>query len=341
MVVRGIERAALRHPEARYLLVGQEAALAPLLAKYKRAAAVCTVRDAPDVVAMDVKPTAALRMKGASMRVAIDAVARGEAAGIVSAGNTGALMALAKIVLKSLPGIDRPALAAIMPTAKGDAVLLDVGANVSCDARNLVQFAVMGDVFARAVLGLTAPAIGLMNVGAEEQKGDDRVRQAAEILRQSHIAGQFQGFIEGTDISGGGVDVIVMDGFTGNVALKSIEGAVKFVMQLLRQVFAASLLSKLGYLFARAGLDRLRQWIDPRRYNGAMMLGLNGVVVKSHGGTDAEGFAYALDLATDMVTNRCNDHIRDGLARILALAATAEPVSTNGTNTPSLAAVKA
>jgi glycerol-3-phosphate acyltransferase PlsX len=321
MVVQGLELAAERNPETRYLLVGREEALAPLLKRYKRAAACCTIREAPDVVAMDSKPTAALRLRGSSMRVAIDAVASGEASGIVSAGNTGALMALAKIILKALPGIDRPALAAIMPSARGDAVLLDVGANVASDARNLVQFAIMGDVFARAVLGLTAPSIGLLNVGAEELKGDERLRQAFDILRDSHLSDQFHGFVEGDDILSGTTDVVVTDGFTGNVALKTAEGAVKFVMQLLRQVFSASFTARIGYLLARAGLDRLREWIDPRRYNGAMMLGLNGIVVKSHGGTDARGFAHALDLARDMVANRCNDHIREGLLRILERAA--------------------
>jgi glycerol-3-phosphate acyltransferase PlsX len=269
------------------------------------------------------------------MRVAIDAVADGEAAGVVSAGNTGALLALAKIVLKALPGIDRPALAAIMPSARGDTVMLDVGANATCDARNLVEFAVMGDVFARTVLGLTAPRIGLMNVGAEERKGDDRVRQAADILRGTYIAPCFHGFVEGTDIAQGTTDVIVTDGFTGNVALKTAEGAVKLVLQMLRSIFTASIGTRLGYLLARPGLERLREVIDPRRYNGAMMLGLNGVVVKSHGGTDAQGFAYALDLAVDMVMHSFNDRIRDGLGRIIEAGALRMPEATKA---PRLAA---
>ena len=262
------------------------------------------------------KPTAALRMRGASMRVAIDAVAAGEAAGVISAGNTGALLTLAKIFIKTLPGIDRPAMAAIGPSARGDMVLLDLGANVVCDARNLVEFAVMGDVFARTVLGLTAPSIGLLNVGSEELKGDERLRQAADVLRESHIGPQFHGFVEGHDIAAGTTDVIVTDGFTGNVALKTAEGAMKLVGQLLRQTFSASWSARLGYLLARPGLDRLREWLDPRRYNGAVMVGLNGVVVKSHGGTDAQGFAHAVDVAMDMVTHRFNDRIREDLARI-------------------------
>ncbi len=316
MVIAGVSIAAERHPQARFLLVGDETVLAPLLACDARAAAACTVRHTPDAISSDLKPTAALRMRRASMRLAIDAVATGEAAGVVSAGNTGALLALAKIFIKTLPGIDRPAMAAIAPSARGDVVMLDLGANVTCDARNLVEFALMGDVFARTVLGLMAPTIGLLNVGSEELKGDDRVREAADILRASHIAPQFHGFVEGHDIAAGTTDVIVTDGFTGNVALKTGEGALRLMGDLLRQVFSSGIAAKLAYLLARPGLDRLREWLDPRRYNGAVMLGLNGMVVKSHGGADAQGFAHALDVAMDMVVHRFNDQIRDGLAKI-------------------------
>ena len=319
MVVAGLNLAAERHPAARFLLAGDQAALAPLLKRHKRAAAASTVRHAPETISNDLKPTAALRMRGASMRVAIDAVACGEASGIVSAGNTGALLALAKIVIKALPGIDRPALATISPSVRGDVVMLDLGANVDCDARNLVEFAVMGDVFARTVLGLTAPTIGLMNVGSEELKGDNRIRQAADALRESYLAPQFHGFIEGHDIGAGTTDVIVTDGFTGNVALKTREGDAKLIGGLLRQVFQSSWSARLAYLLARPGLDRLREWLDPRRYNGAVMLGLNGVVVKSHGGTDASGFAHAMDVGMDMVVHRFNDRMREGLARIVSL----------------------
>jgi glycerol-3-phosphate acyltransferase PlsX len=316
IVVEGLHVAAERHPAARFLLVGDEARLAPLLARYKRAAAACTVRHTVDAVTNDTKPAAAIRMRNSSMRLAIDAVSVGEASGVVSAGNTGALLALAKIILKTLPGIDRPAMAAIAPSARGDVVMLDLGANVSCDTRNLVEFAVMGDVFARTVLGLTAPTIGLLNVGTEELKGDDRLRNAAEILRASHIGPQYHGFVEGHDIAAGTTDVIVTDGFTGNIALKTGEGALKLMGGLLKQVFSAGIASRIGYLLARPGLDRLREWLDPRRYNGAVMLGLSGVVVKSHGGTDALGFAHAVDVAMDMVVHRFNDRIRDGLGLI-------------------------
>ncbi len=325
VIVEGLEIAAERHPSARFLLIGDEALLAPLLARNKRAAAACAVRHTADKIAGDLKPTTALRMRNASMRLAIDAVANEEAQGVISAGNTGALLALAKIVIKTLPGIDRPAMAAIGPSARGDVVMLDLGANVACDARNLIEFAVMGDVFARTVLGLTAPTIGLLNVGSEELKGDDRLRLAADTLRASHLAAQFHGFVEGHDIAAGTTDVVVTDGFTGNVALKTGEGALKLVGGLLRQVFSATLMARIGYLFARSGLERLREWLDPRRYNGAVLLGLKGVVVKSHGGTDAFGFAHAVDVAMDMVVHRFNERIHDGIERLASARAARAP----------------
>ncbi len=321
MVVGGLDIAVERHPAAAFLLVGDEARLAPLLAGHPRAARACTVRHAPEAIGNDMKPSAAVRVRQSSMRVAIDAVAEGEAAGVVTAGNSGALLALAKIVLKTMPGIDRPAMAATGPSAAGDVVMLDLGANLTCDARNLVEFAVMGDVFARTVFGLPAPTIGLLNVGSEEQKGIESIRQAADVLRESHIGPQFYGFVEGHDIAAGTTDVIVTDGFTGNVALKTGEGALKLIGGLLRQVFTSSLSGRLGYLLVRSSLDRLGEWLDPRRYNGAVMLGLNGVVVKSHGGTDAKGFAHAVDVAMDMVVHGFNDRIREGLERIVELQA--------------------
>ncbi len=316
VVIEGLGIAAERHPEARFLVFGDEARLKPLLESVPRALAVCTIRHTAEAISADCKPTAAIRMRQASMRLAIDAVASRSAKGVVSAGNTGALLALSKIVIKTLPGIDRPAMAAIMPSAKGDVVMLDLGANILCDARNLLEFALLGEMFARTVLGLTAPTIGLLNVGSEELKGDERLRQAADILRRSHVGNQFLGFVEGHDIMAGTADVVVTDGFTGNVALKTGEGALKLVHDLLRQIFASSLSSKLGYLLAKSGLEQMRVWLDPRRYNGAVMLGLNGVVVKSHGGTDAEGFAHAVDVAMDMVVHRFNERIRDGLRQL-------------------------
>ena len=319
IVIEGLEVAAIRHPSARFLVIGDEALIAPLMTRYKRAALASTVLHASDTITNDTKPTAALRLRQSSMRLAIDAVACGQAAGVVSAGNSGALLALSKIVMKTLPGIDRPAMAAISPSARGDVVMLDLGANVSCDTRNLVEFAVMGDVFARTVLGLPAPTIGLLNVGSEEGKGLETLRRAADILRDSHIAPQFHGFVEGHDIAAGTTDVIVTDGFTGNIALKTGEGALKLIGQLLRQVFSSGIAARLAYLLARPGLDRLREWMDPRRYNGAVMLGLSGVVVKSHGGTDAQGFAHAVDVAMDMVAHGFNERMREGLGKIVEL----------------------
>jgi phosphate acyltransferase len=320
-VVEGVAIAIERHPGARFLLVGDEARLSPLLERYTQAAACCTLRHAKDIIPNDAKVAIALRMKQASMRLAIDAVAAGEAQGVVSAGNSGALLALSKIVMKTLPGIDRPAMAAIMPSARGDVVMLDLGANLSCDARNLVEFSLLGDMFARTVLGLTAPTVGLLNVGSEELKGHEFVRQAADILRRTHIAAQFHGFVEGHDIAAGTVDVVVTDGFTGNVALKTGEGALKLVGELLKQIFSSSLSAKLGYLLARPGLDQMKIWLDPSRYNGAVLLGLNGMVVKSHGGTDAAGFAHAVDVAVDMVAHRFNERLREGLGRLVGVMA--------------------
>jgi phosphate acyltransferase len=323
MVVAGVALAAERHPGSRFLLIGDETQLTALLERYPRARAVCTLRHAAEVILNEMKPTAALRLRDSSMRLAIDAVAQSEASAVISAGNTGALLALAKIVLKTLPGIDRPAMAATVPSARADVVMLDLGANVLCDTRNLVEFAVMGEMYARTVLGIPNPTIGLLNVGSEELKGDERLRQAAEILRASHMGPRFHGFVEGHDIAAGTTDVVVTDGFTGNIALKTGEGALRLVGGLLRQVFTSSLSAKLAYLLARAGLDRLREWLDPRRYNGAVLVGLNGIVVKSHGGTDALGFAHAIDVAMNMVAHGFTAGIRDGLLRIAELDAAA------------------
>jgi glycerol-3-phosphate acyltransferase PlsX len=325
MIIAGLEIAASRQPAAIFKIFGDEARLAPLVAKTRRVKAQSTIHHAADVISGDLKPTAALRLRDSSLRRAIDAVLSGEAAGVISAGNTGALLALSKIVLKTMPGIDRPAMAAIAPSAKGDVVLLDLGANVVYDARNLVEFAVMGEMFARVVLGLPAPSFGLLNIGSEEGKGDEILRSAAATLRESPIGKQFHGFVEGHDIAGGTVDVVVTDGFTGNVALKTGEGALKLVGESLKSVFNAGPLAKMGYVLARGGLKRLRELLDPRRYNGAVLLGLNGVVVKSHGGADAEGFAHAVDVAMDMIGNDFNQRIRDGLAAMDRAILASEP----------------
>jgi len=317
MVVSGADKARERCTDVSYLFFGDEQRIGPLLDRHPELKAISEIRHTPEAVGNDAKPAVALRTgRGSSMRLAIDAVAAGEAACVVSAGNTGALMAMAKFVLKTLPGIDRPAIASFFPTERGESVMLDLGANVECDTRNLVEFAVMGAVFSRTVLGLREPSIGLLNIGSEEVKGRESLRAAAGELRSMALPGRFQGFIEGDDIAKGTVDVVVTDGFTGNVALKTAEGTVKLYSELLRRTFASSLLAKLGFLLARSAFVKLRQRTDPRRYNGAMFLGLQGVCVKSHGGTDAMGFANAVCVAVDLVRQGFNDTIREELARL-------------------------
>ena len=319
MVVKGANIARQRFPNVKFLFFGDEAKLGPLLKRYGALSKTSEIRHTDRVIAADDKPSTALRAgRGSSMRLAIDAVQSGEAAGIVSAGNTGALMAIAKFVLRTLPGIDRPAIASFFPTLRGESVMLDMGANLSCDAENLVQFAVMGNVFARTVLGTLKPTVGLLNVGSEEVKGHEAVREAAAILKETPLPGSFHGFVEGDDIARGTVDVIVTDGFTGNVALKTLEGTAKLYAEFLRRSFKSSMVASLGYLLARPALNALRVRTDPRRYNGAIFLGLNGVAVKSHGGTDALGFANAIGVAVDMVTQKSLDKIREDFTRVSA-----------------------
>jgi glycerol-3-phosphate acyltransferase PlsX len=312
MVIRGTELAAERFPEARFLLFGDEARIKPILAKAKRLAADrVEVRHTTEAVKGDDKPSQVLRRgRQTSMALAIEAVRAGAARGVVSAGNTGALMALAKIMLKTAPGIDRPAIASFMPTIRGESVMLDLGANVQCGASNLVEFAVMGAEFAHCTLGLPRPTVGLLNVGTEEVKGNDAVREAAQIIKDAkNLPFDFHGFIEGNDIAKGTVDVVVTDGFTGNVALKTTEGTAKLVMQFLIATFKSSWLSRLGYLLARPALQGMRQRLDPQQYNGGVLLGLNGIVVKSHGAADAGGFANAIGVAIDLARENILDQI--------------------------------
>jgi glycerol-3-phosphate acyltransferase PlsX len=266
---------------------------------------------APQVIAAEDKPSQALRRgKESSMRLAINAVRDGNAAGVVSAGNTGALLAMSKFVLKTVDGIDRPAMAGVVPTRRGESVILDLGANIECTADNLVQFAIMGAEFARSVLGVRRPMVGLVNVGTEELKGHGELKVAAQVLRDStELPLAFEGFVEGDDIGQGTVDVFVTDGFAGNIALKTAEGTAKFYSEMLRAAFRRSVLSRIGYLLARPALQAIRKKVDPRTYNGALFVGLNGVVVKSHGGTDAIGFANALGVAADLIRGRFNEQI--------------------------------
>ena len=326
MVVSGADIALQRHPEIRFLLFGAEQEVSPLLAKIPRLAGAVTVHHTDEAVADDARPSVALRAgRQTSMRLAIDAVADGRADGVVSAGNTGALMAIAKFVLKTLPGIDRPAIASFFPTRRGESVMLDLGANVECDEENLVQFALMGDVFARTVLGLIEPTVGLLNVGSEDMKGNDAVRGASTRLRSAVSPVHFHGFIEGDDIAAGAVDVVVTDGFTGNVAVKTAEGTAKLFGEFLEAAFHHSVSARIGYLFARRTLRKLRMRLDPRRYNGAIFLGLGGIAVKSHGSTDAFGFANAIGVAVDMKANGVLEKIRVDLERLSQAPFAPEP----------------
>ncbi len=328
IVLQGADLALTRAPGLRFLIFGAENAIGPLLERLPDLAAVATVHHTSEIISADSKPSLALRAgRRSSMRLAIDGVAEGRADGVVSAGNTGALMALAKFVLKTLPGIDRPAIASFFPTRRGESVMLDLGANVDCDPDNLVQFAVMGDVFARTVLGLVEPVVGLLNVGSEDLKGNEVVRRASARLRGAMTPIRFHGFVEGDDIAAGTVDVVVTDGFTGNIALKTAEGTVKLFSEFLDEAFRHSLPARIGYLFARGALEKLRMRVDPRRYNGAIFLGLNGIVVKSHGSADALGFANAIGVAVDMMTNGFLDKIRNDLARLEQASAALQPAA--------------
>lgn len=315
MVVEGVEVALERLTDVRFLLFGDAAQLQPLLDAHPRAKAASEIRHTPDIVTNDAKPAQALRGgRNSSMRLAINAVADGDAAGIVSAGNTGALMAMAKFVLKTLPGIDRPAIATCFPTQRGESVMLDLGANVECDAENLMQFAVMGEVFARNVLGLENPTVGILNVGQEDLKGNQAVKLASQGLMNAPLPLKFHGFVEGDDIGAGTVDVIVTDGFTGNIALKTAEGTAKLFGHFLKESMTSTLLSKIGALLAKPALTTFKMKMDPRRYNGAMFVGLNGICVKSHGGTDGLGFANAIHVAIELITNNFNESIKEDYA---------------------------
>jgi glycerol-3-phosphate acyltransferase PlsX len=301
MVVAALARSVLRHPTAKFIVHGDETALKALLEKRAKLAEHITIRHAAETVRMDEKPSLALRRgRNTSMWRAIESLKNKEAEVAISAGNTGALMAMSMIQLGVLEGISRPAIAAIWPTKRGQSVVLDVGANISCDAEQLVDFAVMGEAFARAILGLERPSVGLLNVGSEDAKGHDAVKGAAQILRNTSLPMEYAGFVEGGDISDGTVDVVVTDGFTGNVALKTAEGTARMVIGFLRQALRGSLFGRIGGLIASGALKALRRKLDPSSSNGGIFLGLNGIVVKSHGGTDAMGFAGALDMAIDM-----------------------------------------
>jgi phosphate acyltransferase len=289
----------------RFRFVGDTARIEPVLADHPALAANAKIIHTDVAVAMDAKPSQALR-KGrwrSSMWLALEAVKDGRADAAVSAGNTGALMAMAKFCLKTLEGVDRPAIAAIWPTVEAECIVLDVGANVGADARQLVEFALMGAAMARALFGLVTPSVGLLNIGVEEIKGLDQIREAASVLREAPLPIRYHGFVEGDDVGQGVVDVVVTDGYTGNIALKTAEGTAKQIGQYLRAAMGRSLLARLGAVLAQGAFRALKEKLDPRQLNGGIFLGLNGIVVKSHGGTDATGFASAIDLAYDMASN--------------------------------------
>jgi glycerol-3-phosphate acyltransferase PlsX len=321
MVIAGADIAAERYPDARFLLFGDQARLEPLVARYGRLCDRCEIRHSDKVVSADDRPGQALRHgQDSSMGLALQSVRDGESLVAVSAGNTGALMALARFMLHSMPGIDRPALATFLPTLRGESVMLDLGANVECDEKNLVQFAVMGAAYARAVLGLSRPRVALLNVGVEELKGNNEVKGAAEQLKDAPLPLEFSGFIEGDGIGAGTVDVVVTDGFTGNIALKTAEGTARLVGALLGEALRDSLLTRIAYLLARKGLKALKEHLDPNNHNGGVMLGLNGLVVKSHGGANAAGYASAIGVAVDMARADLCAHIAEDLKNFATAA---------------------
>jgi glycerol-3-phosphate acyltransferase PlsX len=321
VMVAGAERAYKRRSDLAFILFGDEALLKAELATRPDLARVAEIVHCDDVIAATDKPSQAIRRaKTTSMGRAIAAVKDGDAQATVSGGNTGALMAIAKLSLRTMPGIDRPALAALLPTlGANDLVMLDLGANTECETKNLVQFAVMGAAYARVVLDLEQPRVQLLNIGTEEMKGTDELKAAAAILREADYLGmRFDGFIEGDKLSRGDVDVIVTDGFSGNIALKSLEGTARFVTDLLKRAFSSSVRSKIGFLISRPATELLRHHLDPNNHNGAVFLGLNGLVVKSHGGATDKGVANAIRVAARMVREDLTRKIVEDMENISA-----------------------
>lgn len=319
VMVEGAALARRRHDKFKFLLVGDKPKIEAALANHPGLTGASEILHCEDVVAGDELPSKAIRRaKTTSMGLAVDAVKRGEAGAAVSAGNTGALMAMAKLALRTMPGIDRPALAALLPTlGEQDVVMLDLGANRECDARNLVQFAIMGAAYARIVNEKPRPSVRMLNIGTEETKGTEELQQAAAVLKAATgLELDFAGFVEADKINRGTCDVIVTDGFSGNIALKAIEGAARFVTDLLRNAFSSSLRSKIGFLVSRPATELLRHHLDPNNHNGAVFLGLNGVVVKSHGSASAKGVANAVEVAARLLEDDITDRIKTDLAEL-------------------------
>jgi glycerol-3-phosphate acyltransferase PlsX len=304
VVISGAALSLTRHADSEFVLYGNRAVIQPLLDQLPRLKESARLVHTDVAVAMDEKPSQALRHGRwkSSMWLAIDAVKKGDADVAVSAGNTGALMAMAKFSLRTMAGIERPAIAALWPTLRGESVVLDVGASIGADAQHLVDMAVMGSAMARILCNLERPSVGLLNIGVEEVKGLEQVREAGRILRDAQMPYlDYVGFVEGSDIGKGTVDVVVTEGFAGNIALKTAEGTARQIGEYLRGAMNRTWRARIGYLFAHHAFEALRDKMDPRRSNGGVFLGLNGIVIKSHGGTDAEGFAAAVDLGYDMV----------------------------------------
>jgi glycerol-3-phosphate acyltransferase PlsX len=318
IVVEGVDIVARKRSGVRFLIHGEEARLKVLLDKYPEAKAVSEIVPAEKAIGMEIKPSQALRQgKGSSLWNAVAAVETGQAHAVVSAGNTGAFMAIAMFRLRTMEGVHRPALAARWPAANGGyVVILDVGANVEANGEQLVEFAIMGEAFQRAVSGKERPTVGLLNVGSEDQKGHEEIRTAARLIRESGVDMDFRGFAEGDDISKGTVDVVVTDGFTGNIALKTGEGTARLVGQLLRESLTSGLLAKLGALIAYPALKKLRARMDPGTFNGALFLGLNGLVVKSHGSANGVGYAAAIGVAEKMARSHYREEIARNLERL-------------------------
>lgn len=315
-VISGADIALLRRPNLKFEIYGDEATVMPVLDRFPKVKAVSNFYHCEVSIAMDDKPSKALRSgRGKSgMWRAIEALKKNEASVCISAGNTGALMAMSKFCLRTQPSITRPAMAAIWPTLSGESVVLDVGANVGVDADQLVEFAVMGAAMARALMDFDRPSVGLLNIGVEEVKGVEAVKEAGKMLRRANMQNmKYHGFVEGDDLGKGTVDVVVTEGFAGNIALKTAEGTAKQIGEYLKAAMSRTLLAKIGYVFARGAFKQLREKMDPRKINGAVLLGLNGIVIKSHGGTDGEGFASAIELGYDMAVNELLSKIETDL----------------------------
>jgi glycerol-3-phosphate acyltransferase PlsX len=316
VVIPALAKVAKRRPDVNFIVFGRTEAIRPELDKFPALAKVTQLVHCDVAVRMDDKPSQALRHGRwkSSMWRAIEAVKTGDAEACVSAGNTGALMAMSKFCLRTMANIERPAIAALWPTLRGESIVLDVGATIGADSHQLVDFSILGSAMARAIFGMERPTVGLLNVGVEEIKGQEEVKDAGRLLRDANMDSlQYHGFVEGDDIGKGTVDVVVTEGFSGNIALKTAEGTARQIGGYLRDAMSRTWSARIGYIFAKGAFDRLREKMDVRRSNGGVFLGLNGIVVKSHGGADDEGFAAAIDLAYDMIRNRLLDRIEADL----------------------------